>query len=311
MHITAEMLTDALTYEELIPAMKQVLMAFSAGEVVQPMRQMVSSPKYPGRFAVMTALYGDVMGTKLVSIYPENAKLGLPTHASVMHLFDAKTGLPLASLDADLVTTMRTAAVSSIAVDLLAPGDASILAVIGAGVQGRAHACLLKQTRAFHQVLIANRSRANGESLAAEVGGSFCSILDAVREADIIVLATSSTEPLLLDRYLKDRHLKRRRLIIAVGAVGPTLREMDDAAMRGSIVVESRLAAQQESGDILQSGAAIYAELGELLSGSKPIPEADRIVFKSVGIAAEDVATAQLIYTKLKSAGKQTPDGES
>jgi ornithine cyclodeaminase/alanine dehydrogenase-like protein (mu-crystallin family) len=296
MYLDHEQVKKTISYEALIPELRQALIAFSAGRATQPLRTILGVPEYKGRFAVMPAVYGDVMGTKMVSVYPGNAALGLPTHSSEIHLFSAVTGQSLAMLHGDLITEMRTAAVSSIATDLLSPPKARVLAILGAGAQARAHATALRRVRDFEEIYLWSRNPAAAERLAREIGGKAASIEEAVRHADVIVTATSASEPVL-----HGNQLKQKALIVAVGAVGPSLRELDDAAMAGTLVVESREAALCESGDVLRSGATVYAELGELLAGTKGLPHTDRVIYKSLGIAVEDVATANLVF-KLFSA---------
>jgi ornithine cyclodeaminase/alanine dehydrogenase-like protein (mu-crystallin family) len=296
MYLDHKQIKEIISYDALIPVLRQALIEFSAGRVTQPLRTILGIPQHHGRFAVMPAVYGDVMGTKLVSVYPGNASLHLPTHSSEIHLFSAVTGQSLAILHGDLITEMRTAAVSSIATDLLSPPTARVLAILGAGNQARAHVTALRGVRGFDEIYIWSRNPAASQRLAHEVGATAATIEEAVRHADVIVTATSASEPIL-----HGNQLKQKALIVAVGSVGPTLRELDDAAMMGTLVVESRDAALHESGDVLLSGATVYAELGELLSGVKSLPSTDRVIFKSLGIAVEDVATASLVF-KLFSA---------
>ena len=126
---------SALSYDDLIPAIRQALMDFSAGRVVQPLRSVMSVAAHAGWFAVMPAVYGDVMGAKMVTFYPGNVELGKHTHMAMIQLFQADTGEPLAVMDGRLITEMRTAAVSAVAVDYLAPRDAKVLGILGSGVQ--------------------------------------------------------------------------------------------------------------------------------------------------------------------------------
>src|SRR5271155_5699184 len=128
-----------LAYDELIPAIRQALTDFSGGLTVQPLRTVVSVAAHTGWFAVMPAVYGDIMGAKMVTFYPANADRGMHTHQAVIQLFRADTGEPLAIMDGRLITEMRTAAVSAVAVDLLASSQATTLAILGSGVQARSH----------------------------------------------------------------------------------------------------------------------------------------------------------------------------
>ncbi len=280
-----------LLLEDLIPAMETALIAFSAGRVTQPVRSIVHVPQHRGFMGVMPAVCGDVMGTKLVNFYPENGALGLPTHQAVIVLFRAVSGEPLAIMDGRLITELRTAAVSAVATKALSPAGASSLAILGSGVQARAHFQALSQIRRFSDVRIWSRNNDNAEALAAEIGAmALTKPEDAVRGADVVVTVTSATEPILQGAWLKPG-----ALVNAVGAVGPTRREVDSDTMRGAVVVDSREAAAQESGDILLAGATIYAELGEILAGTKPSPQSEVIVFKSLGMAVEDLAAAKLV----------------
>lgn len=213
---------------------------------------------------------------------------------AMIHLFRADTGEPLAVMDGRLITEMRTAAVSALAVDLLADAGARVLAILGSGVQARSHVRALAGIRNFDEVRVWSRTPAHAMSFAQEIGGLATTAEAAVTGADVVLTLTSSATPVLAGRWLKERSL-----VCAVGAVTPDRRELDDDAMRGPIVVESRAAGQTEPGDILMSKATIAAELGELLNGST-LATGDRpIVFKSVGIAIEDVAAAKLVYDKL------------
>ena len=284
-----------LLLEELIPAMERALIDFSAGRVMQPIRSIVTIAEHHGFMGLMPAVYGDVMGTKLVNFYPEAGARGLPTHQAVIVLFRTETGEPLAVMDGRLITELRTAAVSAAATKLLSPAAASSLAILGSGVQARAHFRALSLVRQFEDVRVWSRNSDNAKALAAEIGArAFSKPEEAVRGADVVVTVTSASEPVLRGAWLKPG-----ALVNAVGAVGPIRREVDSDTMRGAVVVDSREAAAKESGDILLAGASIYAELGEILAGTRPKPESDTIVFKSLGIAVEDLAAAKLVLEKL------------
>ena len=284
-----------LLLEELIPAMERALIDFSAGRVMQPVRSIVPIAEHHGFMGLMPAVYGDVMGTKLVNFYPEVGARGLPTHQAVIVLFRTETGEPLAVMDGRLITELRTAAVSAAATKLLSPAAASSLSILGSGVQARAHFRALSLVRQFEDVRVWSRNSDNAKALAAEIGArAFSKPEEAVRGADVVVTVTSASEPVLRGAWLKPG-----ALVNAVGAVGPIRREVDSDTMRGAVVVDSREAAAKESGDILLAGASIYAELGEILAGTRPKPESDTIVFKSLGIAVEDLAAAKLVLEKL------------
>jgi ornithine cyclodeaminase/alanine dehydrogenase-like protein (mu-crystallin family) len=283
-----------LTYEDLLPALRRALIEFSARRVVQPVRSVLAVEAYSGWFAVMPAVFGDIMGAKLVTFYPGNSAEGKHTHMAVIQLFRADTGEPLAAMDGRLITEMRTAAVSALAVDQLAPPNASILAIFGSGVQAHSHYKALSLVRRFQEVRVWSRSESNARKFAAEIGGLATSAEKAAQGADVIVTVTSSATPVLFGKWLK-----HDALVCAVGAVTPDRRELDQEAMRGNVIVESREASLREPGDILMAGAEVTFELGQLLSG-KTLPNRTRpTVFKSVGIAIEDIAAAKLVYDKI------------
>jgi ornithine cyclodeaminase/alanine dehydrogenase-like protein (mu-crystallin family) len=284
----------ALQLEALLPAMERALVDFSAGRVLQPVRSIISIPQHGGFMGIMPAVYGDIMGAKLVNLYPNNTGRGLPTHLAIIALFRSDTGEPLAMMDGRLITELRTAAVSAVATRLLSAPDARRLAILGSGVQARAHIRALRLVRDFDEIRIWSRNPQNAKLLADEIGGVATSAEEAVRDAEVVVTVTNSAEPVLQGKWLKPGVL-----INAVGAVGPKRRELDDDAMRGAFVVDSREAALKESGDMLLAGASIYAELGELLAATKPKPETDITVFKSLGLAVEDLAATKLVLDAL------------
>jgi ornithine cyclodeaminase/alanine dehydrogenase-like protein (mu-crystallin family) len=280
-----------LRWDALIAAMERALVDFSAGRVQQPVRRFLTIERYEGFFGVMPAVSERVMGIKLVTFYPNNAARGLPTHLAMIQLFSPETGEVLALIDGRLITEMRTAAVSAAATKVLAAPDASVLAVLGSGVQARAHVEALAQVRRFDDIRVWSRTPANAERFAGEIGAEVMAVEQAVQGADVVVSATAATEPILKGGWLKPgAHVN------AIGWRGHSSRELDDAAMRNVVVVESREAANDQCGDVILSGAAIHAELGEILAGDRPARADETTVFDSVGIAVEDVAAAQLVY---------------
>jgi ornithine cyclodeaminase/alanine dehydrogenase-like protein (mu-crystallin family) len=289
-YISESAVRDVLRYEDLIPAMEHALIDFSSDKVLQPVRTVLPVDQYRGFFGIMPAVYGDIMGAKLVTLFPGNADTGLPTHQGIIVVLRATTGEPVAVLDGRLITEMRTAAVTAAATELLADPDASVLAILGSGVQARAHWKALRLVRQFREVRIWSRNPAHAQALAQEIGGTATSAEVAVRDADVVVTVTNSPQPILRGAWLKPGVL-----VNAVGAVGTANRELDDVAMQGTVVVDSREAALVESGDILLAGATVYAELGEILAGKKSRPAAVITVFKSLGIAVEDLAAARLV----------------
>jgi ornithine cyclodeaminase/alanine dehydrogenase-like protein (mu-crystallin family) len=289
-----------LTYEQLIPAMERALAAFSAGEVVQPLRTILTVEDEQRFLGVMPAVTHDAMGAKLVCFYPKNAAAGLATHMATIVLFEPQTGRPLACLDGRLITEMRTAAVSAAVTRHLAPAEAKVLALIGSGVQARAHLQALRHVCRFEEVRVWSPTPQHARRFADATGARVMELEAAVRGADVIVTATSSREALLLGRWLK-----RGAHVNAIGACLPSWRELDDEALLGStLIVDSREAALRESGDVILSGAAIFAEAGEVFAGARRPARTATTVFKSLGLAVEDLATARLVYDAV-TAGEQ------
>ena len=286
-----EQVRAALRLEDLIPAMEAALIDFSAGRVSQAAREMLTVEPHGGHFGVMPAAGAIGMGAKLVTFYPGNADRGIPTHSALIVLFRPETGEPLAIMDGRLITEMRTAAVSAAATRAMATEDAEVLAILGSGIQARSHVVALRLVRNFKAIRVWSRNDEHAARFASEIGAVVMTAEAAVREADVVVTATSAVEPVLKGAWLKPgAHVN------AIGWRGPRGRELDEEAMRNLVVVDSRDAVVRESGDVLLSGAKIYAELGEVLAGSKPVPRRETSIFESVGIAIEDVAAAKLVY---------------
>jgi len=280
-----------LRMEELIPAMEKALRDFSAGKVTQPVRQVIAVDPPGGFYGMMPALTPEGLGQKIVTFYPPNAERGIPTHMAIILLNDPQTGAPLAVIDGRLITEMRTAAVSAAATKLLASPDAKILAILGSGVQARSHVEALQLVRRFEEIRVWSPNKSHAEDFAEEIGAKAMSAEEAVRDADVIVTVTSSKVPVLRGAWLKPGcHVN------AVGACRPDWRELDDDAMRNVLFVDSREAAMKESGDVILSGVKIYAELGEAFAGKVPSRAEETTIFKSLGMAVEDIAAALLVY---------------
>lgn len=301
-YLDEERVRSLLRIDELLPVMERALIDLSVGRVVQPARQMLKAPAANSYFSAMPAAGAVGMGAKLVSIYPGNASLDLPTHLALILLFRPETGEPLAVLDGRLITEMRTAAVSAVATRALARPDAKILAILGSGVQAYSHVEALRLVREFEEVRVWSRDLEHAQRFAADIGGRAMEATDAVRGADVVVTATAATAPILAGAWLKaGAHVN------AIGWSGPNGRELDDAAMRDSVVIaDSREGVMRESGDILLSGAKIHADLGEILAGTVTVPDGATTVFKSVGMAVEDVAAAALVYERFVAGSPPT-----
>jgi len=276
---------------DLIPAMEKALIVFSAGKVTQPVRSVIKVDPPGGFLGLMPALTPEGLGLKAVTFYPSNAERGIPTHMATIFLVEPQTGTPLAIMDGRLITEMRTAAVSAVATKLLAAPDARILGILGSGAQARSHLEALRLVRPFEEVRVWSPTREHAKQLAEEIGGIVVSAEEAVRGADVVVTVTNSKTPVLKGSWLKPGcHVN------AIGACRPDWRELDDEAMANIVFVDSREAALKESGDLILSGAKIYAELGEALAGKVPSHAGEITIFKSLGMAVEDITAAILVY---------------
>jgi ornithine cyclodeaminase/alanine dehydrogenase-like protein (mu-crystallin family) len=284
---------EHLRMAELIPAMEKALIEFSAGKVTQPVRSVikVDVAAATGFLGLMPALTPDGLGLKAVTFYPSNVERGIPTHMATIFLVDPETGTPLAIMDGRLITEMRTAAVSAAATKLLAPPNAKILAILGSGVQAHSHVEALRLVRQLEEIRVWSPTKEHAEQFAKEIGATPTSAEEAVRGADVIVTTTNSQTPVLKGAWLKPgSHVN------AIGACRPDWRELDDEAMSNVVFVDSREGAMKESGDVILSNAKIYAELGEALAGNIPARVNETTIFKSLGMAVEDIAAAMLVY---------------
>jgi ornithine cyclodeaminase/alanine dehydrogenase-like protein (mu-crystallin family) len=297
-HFDEAAIRSLLRWDKLIAAMEAALAAFSCGRVVQPVRDMLTIEEGRRYLGVMPAVAEDVMGAKLVAFYPANAAAGIPTHHAVIVLLRTDTGEPLAVMDGRLITEMRTAAVSAAATRHLAPAEARVLGLLGSGVQAAAHLEALRQVRGFAEVRVWSRNAEHARRFADHHRVRATSAEEAVSGADIIVTATSAVAPILKGAWLKPgAHVN------AVGSPRPTWRELDDAAMANLVVVDSRAAVLKEAGDVILSHAAIHAEIGEIFAGVAAVPAGRTTIFKSVGLAIEDIAAARLVYESATAAG--------
>lgn len=296
-----------LSMADLIDVMESAVTAFSAGRVKQPVRTVIETPG--GFYGTMPAYMESpaAMGAKLVTVYHDNAHKGLPSHLATIILLDPATGALLATMDGRFITEARTAAVSAFAARYLALPDAHKLAIIGSGVQARSHLEALLLVRKLSDIRCWSPTVAHARKFVGDSRGvplrAVESARAAVEGADIIVLVTASPTPVISDAWVKPG-----ACVISVGACRPNQREMDPALVaRARMIVDSRAAALQESGDIvmgIQEGRFgadhIAAELGQVAANpSLGRTAADQIiVFKSLGMAVEDVAAADLAYRR-------------
>jgi len=302
-----------LPMADLIAAMESALAAFSSGQVVQPVRPVVEIG-VAAFFAAMPGFVRNpaVLGAKLVAVIGANSARGLPTHRASILLLDPNTGALIALMDGRLITEMRTAAVSAVSAKHMARADAGVLAILGSGVQARSHLAALTLWRSFTEVRVWSPTADHVRQFAAESPVPVRvrrSAAEAVQGADVVVLATASATPVVEAGWVtQGAH------VVSVGACRPNQREMDPALMAlARVVVDSREAAFQESGDIIlglregrfKSGH-IVAELGEVISGDVPgrTAEHEITVFKSLGLAVEDLAAARLAYLRAMEQGK-------
>lgn len=298
-YLDARQVRAHLDIDDLIAAMRQALVSYSDGSVVQPDRQLLEVAAHGGYFAAMPAV-GEAVGVKLVTFYPGNAARNIATHNAMILLFRPETGEPMAIMDGGLITEARTAAVSAVATDALAREDAAVLAILGTGLQARAHAEMLPRVRDFSEVRVWGRNDASAAAFAEEIGGRAMSAETAVRDADVVVCATSAKTAILRGAWLKlGAHVN------AVGWNTKDGRELDDEAMRNLVIVESRRGTLAESGNMRGSGATAEAEIGEILRGAKAIDRAATTIFDSVGMAIEDVTAATLVWQAWRDANRR------
>ncbi len=292
----------ALPMPKAIAAMKQAYLQFSTGQASVPLRTHVQTEK--GVTLLMPAYLHESrnLGVKIISIYGENQKLGLPTISATVMVLDPETGFPLALMNGGSLTAIRTGAGGGAAADVLARKGARTLALFGAGVQARTQLQGVLAVRQIERVYIIDRLADAACRLADEAATwpkapeiiLGASPAEAVRAADIVVTATTSPEPLF------DGHdLKPGAHITGVGSFTPDKREIDETAVRRAlVVVDSREACLEEAGDLLIPNAPIDAEIGEILNGDQPGRQNDEQItfFKSVGIAVQDTMAAALVF---------------
>jgi ornithine cyclodeaminase/alanine dehydrogenase-like protein (mu-crystallin family) len=300
----------------LIDAMAHALRAYSAGEVVQPLRTVIPLGERMTFFGVMPAFqpHPPALGTKLVTVCPANARRGIPTHLATILLMEPATGELLAVVDGRYITEARTAAVSAVSVRALARPDASVLAILGSGVQAHSHLEAIALVRSLSEVRVWSPTAHHRQTFVeqnrnpARTVTASGSVREAVAGADIIVTATSSPRPVLEGAWVSPgAH------ICAVGACRPDTRELDtDLVVRSRVYVDSRPGALAEAGDLVipieearWTADQIVGELGELLAGrvsGRSSPD-EITLFESLGMAVEDIAAADLVFRRAAEVG--------
>jgi alanine dehydrogenase len=315
--LTEEHVKSVLPMTDLVASMESALARFSSGDVQQPVRTVLTIGPQRAWWGLMPAYVGDpaTMGAKLVTVFNGNAARGLPTHLAMIVLFDPDTGALQALMDGRYITEARTAAVSAVSARHLARPDASTLAIIGSGVQARSHLEAYTEVRQLRDVRVWSPNAASRERFVDEMSGhahapvrATATAEAAVRGADLVVLATSSPTPVVDVSWISPGSH-----IVSVGACRPDQREMPPDLLAGArLFVDSRAAALVESGDVVMGIAEghfrpehIAGELGELVLGraaGRQSPE-QITVFKSLGMAVEDVAAADLVYRRALERG--------
>jgi len=296
-----------------IEVMEAALTALARNQAHNPLRMIVRPPTAKGLLGLMPAYVEDeraFFGLKAIGVFHQNHVLGKDSHQGIVCLFDGETGEPLAFMNASAITAIRTAAVSAVATKVLARQDASILAIIGSGVQAASHLAAMCLVRNLKRVRVASRNPENAKKFVVRntAHHSFpieavSNAEEAIRDADIIVTATSSVEPITRREWIAaGAHIN------AIGASIPTAREIDSATVASSkLFVDRRESAVNEAGEYLlalRDGAIdpshIVAEIGEILIGEKSgrtTPD-EITLFKSVGLAVEDLASAKYLYRR-------------
>lgn len=301
---------------ECIEVMAEALRALARGKVHLPLRMVVRPPEAAGLMALMPAYQAGenaAFGLKTICVFPKNPKLGKDAHQGCVLLFSIETGELLALMNASAITAIRTAAVSGVATRLLAREDAHDLALIGAGVEARTHLEAMSCVRQITRARVASRTNEGALRFADEVQARYGFPIEAVeivekavRGADLIVMATSASEPVLKRAWIKDgAHIN------SIGGYSPATRELDTETVAASkLFVDRRESAENEAGDYLiplKEGAIdsnhIRAEIGEILIGNASGRSSTQEItlFKSLGLAVEDLAAAEYVYRKAKS----------
>lgn len=301
-----------LNIEELIRVLEEAHIQFSTGKAVMPVRLVVPLAQIKGRLTSMPAYLSgaNALGMKVVTYFQENPKLGLPAIAATITLFSPETGKLLVLMDGSYITALRTACASALATKVLANPETPVLGILGAGVQARTHIRALCKVRRIAKVKVYSPSGRSAEKLRKELEGEVGAAIEpvgsavkAVRGVDLLVTATTAKEPIVsADWHKPGVHIN------AVGSHRPDIREIDAATIKcAKVVVDSREAIKGECGDILlavREGVItedhIEAEIGEVLAGLRTArASAEEItLYKSVGIAIQDVATANLVYQR-------------
>jgi alanine dehydrogenase len=298
--------------DELTAALERAHVQFSAGQAVMPVRQVTPLAEIGGRITSMPAyLAGErALGMKVVTYFKDNPQRGLPAILAAIHLYSVETGKLAAILDGTYLTAIRTACASAMATKVLANPETPVLGILGAGVQARAHIETLSRVRRLAKIKIYSPSGHSARKLKEELEPAIKTPIDAapsaeaaVRDSDLVVTATTAAAPIIERAWLKGgAHVN------AIGSHRPDLRELDGATLKAArLVVDSRDAIMGECGDVLLAikegtidARHASTEIGEVIAGRKPgrTSAAEITIYKSVGVAVQDVAAAALVYRK-------------
>jgi ornithine cyclodeaminase/alanine dehydrogenase-like protein (mu-crystallin family) len=304
-----------LPMRDCIPIVERVMRVVSHGGAQLPLRMGVAPPGTANLMMVMPGYLDEPtsMGAKVIAIYPGNAERGMPSHTGVVVLFDPLQGAPIAFIDATAITALRTAAASAVATRALSPDDACDLAIIGTGEQAAAHLQAIGCVRKLRTIRVWGRSQDKAEAFAAREAANVeprievCpTIREALVGADIVCTTTSSREPIVQGVWVA-----RGAHVNLVGASTAATREVDDEMVtQGTFFVDYRPSALAQAGELLETMGVdaanhIRGEIGEVLNGTVAgrTDEFEITVYKSLGIAAQDLAAAHEVYQRAKAAG--------
>ena len=293
-----------LDLDRLFDALAGAFAELSAGRASVPPRIAARTPS-GGLLGAMPGYIGGVLEAKLVSVFPQNHVRGVPSHQGLIALFDADTGAPLAVMDGVAITAIRTGAAAAVAARWLSRPDSAVLAILGAGVQGRSHLAAFPRVRQFSEVRVASRSVEKAQALAGEAPGAraVATFEEAVRGADVVCLCTDAREPVIRYEWLKPG--------AHVSSVGGTFGPEIDArtVALGTVFVETRDAVKAPppagAHELQGMNADGVTEIGEVIAGNKPgrADATELTVYKSTGHAVEDAAAVKLVYERAVAEG--------
>ncbi len=303
-----------------IDLMRHTFASMARGDAIFPLRPVMLLPDRRGVLGMMPGYVAspESIAIKVIAVFPDNVETPYDSHQGAVMLFDSSNGRIIALMDASEVTAIRTAAASAVATDLLARKDARILSILGSGVQARTHLDAMRKVRSVSHVRVWSRTRERAEAFAAREGKNsqvainvFATAEDAVRDADIICTTTAARDPVLFGEWIAPgAHVN------AVGSSSPKMRELDASAVaKAKMYVDWRESALNEAGDFLiakDEGAVddghILGEIGEILIGKIEGRASDDAItlFKSLGVAAQDVVAARHVYDRAQREGLGT-----